>query len=531
MRSNQRHLSTVTFFPYTLYRKLAPEALTKEIQHLEDITKAIAILLYTDPRKEYKTYEEIVKESVNTSKINYCKKKLKADIERLHEGCPEVATQQETMTTFWVKGNRALDGNGEAVNLEKAFKCFVQAAELGSSKAHTALGKMYEKGTGVKEDPLLALQEYRKGAELGDRDALFSLGRLYESGITTETLEEEVRLSEAAKYYLEAAEKGCPEAMTKVGIWYGKGIHFPKNVDKAIDCYQEAAKKGDGLAYNFLGVYYYEAGNDEAAFNNFLKGEHANCINAVNNLGMCYENGIGAIKSLSKALEYYKRAANKRFLPAMLNLANLYVTFGGEHYEKAAMWYRQVLIDNKEVAEAYLGLAKLYEAGKGVEKNYEIALKNYKIAGELGESIGYKKCGDLMYTGKRLENPDMETAIQYYRKAAELGNAEAMNILGEIHEKGYETVEQSMERAVEKYEEAYRHGNIYAGVNLAKALMKIGDEQDMEKAKEIIQNIMAKYGTNEQIKEYIKKKGIELEAIYQQRLQKLNIIINLQKAQ
>jgi uncharacterized protein len=51
-----------------------------------------------------------------------------------------------------------------------------KAAEQGLSSAQIAVGDLYFKGDGVKQDYSKAVEWYRKAAEQNDSEALFKLG-------------------------------------------------------------------------------------------------------------------------------------------------------------------------------------------------------------------------------------------------------------------------------------------------------------------------------------------------------------------
>ena len=68
-----------------------------------------------------------------------------------------------------------------------------------------------------------------------------------------------------------------------------------KNPEKALKCYKEAASQNDELALNYLGAYAYNVKQNEKEAAQFFRkaAESGTCSKALNNLGLCFENGIG----------------------------------------------------------------------------------------------------------------------------------------------------------------------------------------------------------------------------------------------
>ncbi len=75
-------------------------------------------------------------------------------------------------------GKAYFDGNGVAMNIEKAFTWFEKAANQGLVDAQMAMGYGYESGIGVEPDNKKAITWYEKAADQGEASAQFSLGML-----------------------------------------------------------------------------------------------------------------------------------------------------------------------------------------------------------------------------------------------------------------------------------------------------------------------------------------------------------------
>ena len=66
--------------------------------------------------------------------------------------------------------------------MSEAAKWFLKAAEQGHPRAQLKIGLMYDKGEGVKQDPVEAAKWYRRAASQGYAPAQFNLGFAYDTG-------------------------------------------------------------------------------------------------------------------------------------------------------------------------------------------------------------------------------------------------------------------------------------------------------------------------------------------------------------
>ena len=80
-------------------------------------------------------------------------------------------------------------------------------------------------------------------------------------------------------------------------------------------------------------------------------------------------------------------------------------------------------------------LGGMYEDGKGVEQNWEEAMKYYKMAFEKGNVYTMNNLGYMYQNGNYVEQNDGK-AIKYYKMAVKKGDSVAMYNLGSIYEKG-----------------------------------------------------------------------------------------------
>jgi TPR repeat protein len=70
----------------------------------------------------------------------------------------------------------------------------------------------------------------------------------------------------------------------------------------------------------------------------------------------------------------------------------------------------------------------MYAKGQGVEKDIHTALKYYKKAAELGDSLAYTDIG-WCYESGELGEPNLDMAVQFYQLAAMAGEPHAKEAL------------------------------------------------------------------------------------------------------
>ena len=116
---------------------------------------------------------------------------------------------------------------------------------------------------------------------------------------------------EMLEWYQKGARHGNTECESIVGTLYFLGVGVERNLDTAMQYFEKAAAKGHAAAQNGVGRCHYEKGRYEEAFKWHTKSAAQGYANAEINLGIFYEDGLGVTKDISKAIEWYTKAAEK----------------------------------------------------------------------------------------------------------------------------------------------------------------------------------------------------------------------------
>ncbi|MEW6702054.1 MAG: tetratricopeptide repeat protein, partial [Bacteroidota bacterium] len=219
-----------------------------------------------------------------------------------------------------------------------------------------------------------------------------------------------------------AAESGSPEALLIIGRAYEEGMLFEKDLILAAVNYLRAYRLGSFKA----GEYLFRMLQSKELFN-ILKGKISNgdadamyVWAAVSALG--FDNQI----SNQQALDFLKKAVEKKHIPSMIELGLLYLS--GTQVEKSRekaiqYWTAAKNFGSKEAAVrmamsdlfdstavknisssiktlqdianegsilAQTALAYCYEKGIGVKENKGIAIRLYRYAAQRGNETAYK---------------------------------------------------------------------------------------------------------------------------------------------
>ena len=188
---------------------------------------------------------------------------------------------------------------------------------------------------------------------------------------------------------------------------------------------------------------------------------------ALLNLGYLHELGQGVPKDLSKAIHYYRQAAELGNPVALYNLGRSYYTgtnglpldwtaarkhlehASGEGLVAAQHLLGQLNLDQNQASNAVVwftraaehgfvpsmcSLAGLYHYGRGVSTDVSRAIQWYRRAAEFDFVPAQYQLGVLYDSGNSVQNPVL--AEMYLRKAALHGHRESQYLLGQYYYRG-----------------------------------------------------------------------------------------------
>lgn len=351
---------------------------------------------------------------------------------------------------------KAMNFNQRKENFAKSFELYHAAASLDHPKATYELAEHYYQKYD-EENQQRAKLLYEKAASLGYERAFYDLGAYFE---------DEGDFSEAAALYMKAPN--CVEAVYRLASFYlggyegiepdfNRGLIFLIQAAR-MDCNDYELK--DQIMSNFTKLDIPAEFSEEVALLLFNSSKDLDydwsidCLKkaadmgfppALTILGYCYEQGNEVNRDMNKAIESYKKAAEKNDPQAQLNL--------GRYYLKES--------ENLE-SKLFMATELLIKAATQGNEEALIILKDIQIPSQLQE-----KAAELFFKSA-VETPQLEDKIVFERlqKAVILGHSKALCYLGIHYEKGVGTIPDK-KKALEYYNEALRQNvpaaNYYLG--------------------------------------------------------------------
>ncbi|MFR4305806.1 MAG: tetratricopeptide repeat protein [Bacteroides thetaiotaomicron] len=179
--------------------------------------------------------------------IDSCLPDREDEAVRLYE---EISTEKKDGASYYDLGRMY----SREVSEEKAFECYMKAAELGHTPAYYAVAASYLNGEGVERDFDKAFEWFRKAADSGDTSAKLKLAECYKRGAGCERN----YAAALALYQQVAGEKSMKRysfvdvAEYELGNMYLKGLGIEVDLRKAYDYFKRAASHDNRAAENAL---------------------------------------------------------------------------------------------------------------------------------------------------------------------------------------------------------------------------------------------------------------------------------------
>ena len=265
----------------------------------------------------------------------------------------------------------------------------------------------------------------------------------------------------------QAADAGHPEAALLVAWIHFKGYGTAKDYAEALRWYRTATDRGVIEAPNEIGWLFYKGfGVDQdyaQALRWFRKGDSMGDTSAMLNIGAMYRDGTGVKEDQAEAVRWYRKVADAGTQPMGQALVGVHYQIGQgveQDYAEAMRWYQAALAvgesgtgrtkgakaepnsatlsglnpatawfraendedEGKNQARVLIGT--LYENGLGVRRDYDEALRWYRLAAERNFSHAFYAIG-VMYEKGRGVPEDLRQAREWMKKAADRGFEDA----------------------------------------------------------------------------------------------------------
>ena len=268
------------------------------------------------------------------------------------------------------------------------------AAENGDPAAQALLGQLYADGNGVERDLFEAGRWLRAAAANGEPTGAYALATLTDDGTLTppgmDPANREARDNEATRLYLAAANHGSVPGQIETGLRYVRGVGTAQNLTEAARWFSEAADAGSPDAQFNLGALHASGALNDGTPDHatartwFTRAAELGHADAQYNLGLIAAQGLGGPVDNAVAAKWFKRAADQGVADAQSGLA--YLTYQGlgvrKDEAKAAELYAKAADQGHLVAQNRL--ARLYVMGRGVEADMAEAWKWHSLSTRAG---------------------------------------------------------------------------------------------------------------------------------------------------
>ena len=317
-------------------------------------------------------------------------------------------------------GNLAFSGR----DFEKAFTLFENAAKKGNYTAQYNLGLMYEKGNGVKKDPVKAFEYYKKSGEQGYEPAQYVLGRLYLKGDGTPQ-----NFTAAIKWYRLAANQGDENAQMDLADLYANtkirglpfnpvGAHLYYNI---VSAYSKSPLRDKAIALRNKMAAVMKPEDIQQAQSAAQRWKKKSRMESIPSMQDMTGVDDGSVENVAKKTS---SSSDKEEIRLSVNTdkETMLVAAGVSRWDLSQAVrnndFKPVLETLTPKAEsgdliAQLALGDLYVLGQGMDANPEEALKWYNRAAESKNAIAYYKIGPMYCEGTGVE-PDLATCYMYF---------------------------------------------------------------------------------------------------------------------
>jgi len=243
----------------------------------------------------------------------------------------------------------------------------------------------------------------------------------------------------ATKWYLQAAQKGIPQAQYAVAIRYLEGKGISKDLGIAARWFRRAAEQGHAAAQNNLGMLYLNGWGVQASTAEarkwFERSARAGEAGGQQNLGAMYINGRGVLVNYLEGSKWVRKAADQGLPEAAYTLGTLYMNGRGVPREpsNAIDWLRRAAIEGHTRAQLVLG--EICLSGHGILRDYGEGRKWLERAAAQGLPEAEVAMAKIYREGLGV-NRNGQEAIAWLSKAANRRYAEAQYALGQMYAEG-----------------------------------------------------------------------------------------------
>ena len=382
------------------------------------------------------------------------------------------------------------DSKGSAnASVNQCMEWLKEAIIAGEPEALVELAAYYEGKHGVSKGKAFAEKLYRQAIDAGSLMGRINLGLLYwgqfsdnNNDVKSRIEAEDVLRPILLEHLLKNEADADKIVHLIIALAYFSGIVVQQDYSLAMYFSKKVlSSRGKSFSqediilsstWSFLGVIYIDSNgrfkNEKEAFKCFVNACKIGTRDgsAENQLGLCYENGIGVDKDEKIAMEWYKRAANKGSASALLSLAINNIENG--KIDVGRVQLSQSVEKGDDEARLLMGLF-LCE-GQYFPIDVPRGLEYINLSAKNGNADAMKRLGLISLGGLYGVEKDVKKAEEWLTRAAESGNASAECSLGTRYGEGdFGAVDN--QKAVYWWNRAAEHGDVAAMYNMGHAYL------------------------------------------------------------
>ncbi|MDD3126405.1 MAG: tetratricopeptide repeat protein [Candidatus Izemoplasmatales bacterium] len=357
-------------------------------------------------------------------------------------------------------------------DFKKAIEFLDKSRACGHSPAVLLLADMYKNGYGFHKSRKKAFKMYLQAANLNDIDGYNAVGECYKNGYGCAKNPEK-----AFSYYQKSADHGDMTGELNVGLYYWKSSSYKKNPEPALTWLDKAATH-DSLEAKHLLQEIYQTHNlpyfkkkslaslREMAFYYTESLAKANDIKALKTVADTYYNGSDITKkNHEKSALYYKSLSDMGDQEGKYGYAVslLYGQGVPKDVGLAKKLLEECAIHSHPMALTRLG--DIFRLGLNVPVDNEEAKKWYLEAAKHNDPEALMNLGLLNYR-QVIEGHNPTLAYNFMETAAKKGYFQAWYWLGIFHDKGI-GCEPSFHEAQKSFEKAIQQGSLGAKYKFA----------------------------------------------------------------
>jgi len=343
---------------YQWFKKSSESGFEQALEYIKILEKKISSELLNPIKQENKTINK--KRKIFKSDITATTTPIGLEIIDfdLIQDSARVITDKDILNPFLSETNSNLadslgitEENDSTINFKKeGLPYLLHTADAGNPESLTLLGRLYEIGKYFQKNKLNSTVYYIRAARLNSSVAANLLYQIFKDkkyfnviksfakkgnekakyiwyGLYALGFIRDIAEKDAFNLILQSANSGFIPAKVELGLSYYTGYLIKKDEEKAIEIWESVGKLGSEealtriAATNILEQKYQSLISD---INKLLKASKMGSILAEVTLANLYENGIGVEKDKSKAVMYYRAAAQRGDRYAFNQLKRMY---------------------------------------------------------------------------------------------------------------------------------------------------------------------------------------------------------------